>query len=167
MDDSRHKIREVDKEFGKVFGRSYSGLMEFYKCDDADAVLLLAGTVASTAKEVADKMRKEGKKVGVARLRVFRPFPYEEVRKLASMVGAIGVVDRSYTFGYQGPIACEVQGALYPVKDRPALKNYIVGIGGRDITPEILEKLFEDALKLKAKKHEELEWIGVKGVGGW
>lgn len=167
MDSTREKIRQADKEFQKVFGRSYGGLMEFYRCEDADAVLLLAGTSASTAKEVVDKLRTDGKKVGVARLRVFRPFPYEEVRKLASMVPIIGVVDKSYTFGYGGAIGSEVQGALYQAKDHPIIKNYIVGIGGKDITPEVVEKLFHDALKLKKGKHEEIEWVGVKGLGGW
>jgi pyruvate/2-oxoacid:ferredoxin oxidoreductase alpha subunit len=167
MDLTRERIRKADAEFQKTFGRSYGGLMDLYKCDDADAVLLLAGSSASTAKDVADSMRAKGKKVGVARLRVFRPFPYEEVRKLASKVEAIGVVDKSYTFGYGGAFASEVQAALYQSRDRPALKNYIVGLGGKDVTPEILERLFLDVLKLGKGKHDEIEWVGVRGLGGW
>ncbi|MFH0815338.1 MAG: transketolase C-terminal domain-containing protein [Methanobacteriota archaeon] len=167
MDLARERIRKVDKEFGETFGRTYGGgLIEFYKCEDADAVLLLAGTVASTAKEVADEMRKNGKKVGVARLRSFRPFPFEEVRKLAATVPAIGILDKSFTFGYGGAFASEVQGALYNCRDRPAIKNYIAGIGGRDLTPEVLTKIFEDVLKLRNGKHAEIEWVDVRGLGG-
>ena len=112
MDDARERLRQVDKDFEKKFGRSYHGLMEFYNCDDADVVLMLSSTTASTAKLVVDEMRAEGKKVGVARLRVFRPFPVDEVRKLAEMVPVIGVMDRSFTFNYGGPMYNEVNNAL-------------------------------------------------------
>ncbi|MDG6220339.1 MAG: pyruvate ferredoxin oxidoreductase, partial [Candidatus Thermoplasmatota archaeon] len=89
MDDARDEMRKVHKEFEEVFGRKYE-MVDFYKCEDADAVLVIAGSVASTAKDVVDKMRKEGKKVGLARLRVFRPFPYEEFRWLGKNVSTIG-----------------------------------------------------------------------------
>ena len=168
MEKTYTAIKEAEKEFGETFGRDLGGLMEFYKCEDADAVLVIAGTVASTAKHVVDKMRSEGKKVGLARVRYFRPFPVEEVRRLADMVNIIGICDRSYTFGHWGPIASEIRGALYTVKDQPIIKNYIMGLGGKDLTPEILEKIFDKTLKLKETGlDEEIEWIGVKGHGGW
>ncbi|MBI5000319.1 MAG: pyruvate ferredoxin oxidoreductase [Euryarchaeota archaeon] len=167
MDLARDRLRQVDRDFQKHFGRSYGGLVEFYECEGADAVILTAGTAASTAKDVVDKMRREGKKVGVARMRVFRPFPYEEVRKLAKMAGAIGVLDRSYCFGYAGPIACEVMGALYNISDRPPIRSYIAGLGGRDITPEVLERLFDEILAFKGKgSGEEVKWVDLKGLEG-
>ncbi|MEW5937096.1 MAG: pyruvate ferredoxin oxidoreductase [Candidatus Thermoplasmatota archaeon] len=163
MDLARERIRAADREFHKAFGRSYGGLMEFYRCEDADAALVIAGTAASTAKDVVDAMRAQGKRVGVARLRVFRPFPYEEVRLLAAKVGAIGVVDRSYTFGYAGPMASEVCAALYHASDKPPVKCYVAGLGGRDITPEVLERLFNDLLSPRAKGLEqEIEWVDLK-----
>ena len=168
MEKTYTAIKEAEKEFGETFGRDLGGLMEFYKCEDADAVLVIAGTVASTAKHVVDKMRSEGKKVGLARVRYFRPFPVEEVRRLAGMVNVLGICDRSYTFGHWGPIASEIRGALYTVKDQPIIKNYIMGLGGKDLTPEILETIFDKTLKLKETGlDEEIEWIGVKGHGGW
>ncbi len=168
MEATRAAFKEVEKEFEETFGRYHGGPMEFYKCEDADAILVISGSVASTAKGVVDKMRAGGKKVGIARLRIFRPFPVDEVRKLAGMTNIIGVCDRSYTFAHWGPMASEIRGALYNTPDMPLLKNYIMGLGGKDITPEILEKVFMKTLALKDTGLDaEIEWIGVKGHGGW
>ncbi len=168
MEATRDAFKEVEREFEETFHRNHGGPMPFYRCDDADAVLVISGSVASTAKQVVDKLRAEGKKVGMARLRIFRPFPVEEVRKLAGMTNVIGVCDRSYTFGHWGPMASEIRGALYNTPDMPLLKNYIMGLGGKDITPEILEKIFLKTLALKDTGLDtEIEWIGVKGHGGW
>ena len=168
MEATRDAFKEVEKEFEETFGRNHGGPMPFYRCEDADAVLVISGSVASTAQQVVDKLRAEGKKVGMARLRIFRPFPVDEVRKLAGMTNIIGVCDRSYTFGHWGPMASEIRGALYNTPDMPLLKNYIMGLGGKDITPEILEKIFLKTLALKDTGLDtEIEWIGVKGHGGW
>jgi len=167
MEAARQGWRDVERDFEKHFGRSHGGMVEFYKCEDADAVLVIAGSVASTAKDVVDKMRSEGKKVGIARLRVYRPFPVEEMRKLAGMTNIIGVCDRSYTFGHWGAMAQEIRGALYGQADTPILKNYIWGLGGKDITPDVVEKVFMKTLALTDKLDQEVEWIGVKGHGGW
>ncbi|MDO9537994.1 MAG: pyruvate ferredoxin oxidoreductase [Thermoplasmata archaeon] len=167
MEAARQGWRDVEKDFEKTFGRNHGGLVEFYNCEDADAVLLIMGSVASTAKDVVDKLCSEGKKVGMARLRVYRPFPVEEIRKLAGMTNIIGICDHSYTFGHWGPMAQEVRGALYGIADQPVMKNYIIGLGGKDMTPEILEKIFLKTLALKDGADQEIEWIGVKGLGGW
>jgi len=167
MEAARQGWRDVEKDFEKTFGRNHGGLVEFYRCEDADAVLVIAGSVASTAKDVVDKLRSEGKKVGMARLRVFRPFPVEEFQKLAKMTNIIAVCDHSYTFGHWGAMASEVRGALYGLTDVPLIKNYIIGLGGKDMTPGILETLFLKTLGLKEGMDEQVEWIGVKGHGGW
>ncbi len=166
MEAARQGWRDVEKQFKNHFGRNHGGLLEFYKCEDADAVLVMAGSIASTAKDVVDKLRSEGKKVGLARIRVYRPFPVEEMRKLANMVNVIGVCDHSYTFGHWGPMAQEVRGALYGQADIPTIKNYIVGLGGKDMTPEVIEKIYQKTLE-HGGKDQEIEWIGVKGHGGW
>jgi pyruvate/2-oxoacid:ferredoxin oxidoreductase alpha subunit len=83
MELARQGWRDVEKDFEKHFGRNHGGMVEFYQCEGADCVLIMAGSIASTAKDVVDKLRAEGKKVGLARIRVFRPFPVEEIRKLA------------------------------------------------------------------------------------
>jgi pyruvate/2-oxoacid:ferredoxin oxidoreductase alpha subunit len=167
MEAARQGWRDTEKDFERHFGRSHGGMVEFYRCEGADAVLIMAGSIASTAKDVVDKLRSEGKKVGLARIRVFRPFPVEEIRKLAGMANILGMCDHSYTFGHWGPMAQEVRGALYDMKDRPLLKNYIVGLGGKDMTPAVIEKIYLKTLALKGGLDSDIEWIGVKGHGGW
>ncbi|MEW5760481.1 MAG: transketolase C-terminal domain-containing protein [Candidatus Thermoplasmatota archaeon] len=163
MENAKKEIVKVDNEFKKIFGRSYGGLLDNYKCDDADAVILCAGTAASTTREVVDKLREEGKKVGVARLRVFRPFPTEEIRELAKKTEVIGVLERSYTFGEGGAFFNETKSAIYRLKERPIVKNYIIGIGGRDITMKEIENIFKDCLRIKEKDlDKEIDWIGLK-----
>jgi 2-oxoisovalerate ferredoxin oxidoreductase alpha subunit len=163
MDRSRSRILAVEKEWKELTGRSYGGLLDEYRTEDAEVVLMNAGTAASTIREVIDKLRKEGKKVGLARIRSFRPFPTEEIRALGKHVHTIGVMDRSYTFGDGGAFFTEVKGALYNLKDRPAVKNYVVGIGGRDITMKTVEKLYDNLFKIKAGGLDsEKEWIDLK-----
>ncbi|MFQ6061495.1 MAG: pyruvate ferredoxin oxidoreductase, partial [Thermoplasmata archaeon] len=110
---ARKVIYDVMEEYKKRFGRDHGALLDRYRCDNADAVLIVAGTAAATCREVVDKLRSEGKKVGLARMRFFRPFPTEEMRALAREVGAIGVVDRSFTFAHGGAFFSEVAGSLY------------------------------------------------------
>ena len=167
MEAARQGWRDVEKDFERHFGRSHGGLVEFYKCEGADAILIMAGSIASTAKDVVDDLRAKGKKVGLARIRVFRPFPVEEIRKLAGMANTMGMCDHSYTFGHWGAMGQEVRGALYDLKDRPLLMNYIVGLGGKDMTPGVIEKIYLKTLALKGGLDHDIEWIGVKGHGGW
>ena len=161
MEDSKKVIIEADEEYDRRFGRSYGGLLPTYRCDDADVVLLTIGTASCTAREVVDELREEGKKVGLARMRVFRPFPGEELARLASGVRAIGVVDRSWGFGHRGTMFTEVTGALYKAKPRPLMKNYVAGVGGRDITPQVIRGIYTDLLKVR-EGDEEIEWWGLR-----
>jgi 2-oxoisovalerate ferredoxin oxidoreductase alpha subunit len=166
MGRARDKILEVDREYEKIFGRSHGGLLDLYRCDDAEVVLVAAGTMASTIREVVDQYREKGHKVGLARLRVFRPFPAEEMRELAKKVHVLGVLDRSYSFGYGGAFFAETGGALYNIPEKPVLKNYVVGIGGRDVTPKTIEGILDNALSLQEKGlDKEIEWIELKEGG--
>ena len=161
MDAARKAVLEADEEYGRRFGRSYGGLLPTYRCDDADAVLLTVGTAACTGREVVDELRAEGKKVGLARMRVFRPFPKGEIMAVASGPRALGVVDRCWGFGHAGPLYTEVTGALYNASHRPLSKNYVTGIGGRDITPAVLRGIFMDLLSLRDGA-PDVEWFGLK-----
>lgn len=167
---SKKKIVEVDKEFERKFGRSYGGLVEFYNCDDADVVLVVAGSAVGTAKEVSDRMRERGKKVGVVKLKCLRPLPAEELKKLNDMVPVVGVFDRSYTFGYGGAMYSEVKNALYDPTGGPLIKDYVGGMGGKDFTPRNMEFIFEDLLEIKKKGKVDrmVEWINIRdGTGRW
>ena len=140
-------LRAVEEEYQRVIGRGHGGPIVPYRAEGADAVLITVGTASTTARRVVDELRSEGKKVGLAKLRLFRPFPVAECRALARAVGRLGVVDRSYTFGLAGAVAEEVRAALYDAPDRPSVTSFLAGLGGRDITPNIIRRMFRALLE--------------------
>lgn len=136
----------VEEEYRRATGRAHGGAVPTYRIDDADAVLVTMGTSTTTARGVVDEMRSEGKKVGLAKLRLFRPFPNDDVRALATTVDRIGVADRSYTFGPMGAAATEVSAALYPSSHHPSVTGFYAGVGGRDVTPHMVRRMYETLL---------------------
>jgi 2-oxoisovalerate ferredoxin oxidoreductase alpha subunit len=157
----------VEEEFLSATGRTHGGALPTYRTEDADAVLVTMGTATTTARSVVDELRDAGRKVGLAKLRLFRPFPDEEMRRLAATVDRVGVVDRSYTFGRIGPAATEVSAALYSGSHRPALTSFLAGIGGRDVTPHEVRAMFDTLLSAAAPSThwEDLEISEVKVDG--
>jgi len=165
MKEAHDRFLRVEQEFKHIFGREHGGLLELYRCEDAEVVLVAAGSVASTAKDVVDAMRTKGTRAGLARIRSFRPFPYEEFKTLGGKVDGLAVLDRSYTFGATGAMFTEVKAAVGSCQKRPAMKNYIAGLGGRDITPKVIERIFEDILMhRKRDEQSEVEWVDVAGL---
>ena len=150
--------REVEAEFARTFGRSY-GVVEFYRCEDAEEVILIAGSTASTAKDAVDIMRKRGRKIGLARIKLFRPFPNEEIRELASKVNKLIVIDRNLSFGNQGIFFNEIKASLYTEKNRPPVYGFVAGLGGRDMKIEDITGIVEQADTCDI---EEILWWGVK-----
>ncbi len=112
MENAKKKFTQVGKEFKKYFGRSHSELVECYRCDDAEVVIISMGSMAAQAKDVVDAMRAEGVSVGAVKIKVFRPFPIEEIRKIAERVKGLAVIERSLSFGHITPVLMEVQAAL-------------------------------------------------------
>ena len=149
-------LRQIEKNYQSLTGRFHGGPVEYYRAGDADAVLVTMGTMTTTARTVVDEMRAEGYKVGLAKLRLFRPFPATEIRELARRTDRIGVVDRSFTFGAAGAAATEVAAALYSGPHHPVLSNFIVGIGGREVTPNHIHAMFD---RLLAGKGPEVQWM--------
>jgi pyruvate ferredoxin oxidoreductase alpha subunit len=126
--ESKAVIKKVQNEFKTKFGRSYD-LIEEYKTKDADTILIGMGTLCGTARVAIDEMRKEGKKVGMVKIRCFRPFPEEELVNVCKKAKQIAVVDRDMSYGSKGAVYLEVKDCLNDKK----VKNYIMGLGGRDI----------------------------------
>ncbi|MGM0484206.1 MAG: pyruvate ferredoxin oxidoreductase, partial [Candidatus Krumholzibacteriota bacterium] len=118
MGEARGLIEKTGKEFGEHFGREY-GLVHPYRCDDAEIIMVCSGTVASTVRAVVDEMRDEGIKIGSLKIRVFRPFPFEEVKKILSSAKKVAVLDRNISFGNHGIFFQEVKSALYGYTDIP------------------------------------------------
>lgn len=160
IQDSKRLINETGKEFGELFGREY-GLVEKYKLDDAEIVLIASSTIASTARVAIDELQEEGKKVGLLRIRVFRPFPSEEIRELLVNRKKVAVIDRNISFGHGGIFAQEIKSALYNCKDKPPIWGYITGIGGRDVTVEHIKEIVNDTIKSE-KPEQDILWKGVK-----
>ncbi len=162
MDKATDKVEKVTKEFNEVFGKENSGLIEEYRTDGVDVLMVTMGSISSTSKDVIDELRDEGHNIGLARLRTFRPFPVEKFRELTKGVNVVGVLDRSYTFGHGGDAAREIKDALYGHRDL-ILKDYIVGLGGRDLTPKILKNIMLDTLSLQDKGlDKEIEWVDLR-----
>lgn len=155
-------VEEVFAEFNKKFGRSYK-IVEGYQTEDADAVLVALGSMCGTAKYVVNKMRKEGKKVGLVKVTMFRPFPLSHIKKAIGNAPVVGVFDRSAGLGSQGgPVWNEVAAAMR--RSNCEVYPYIGGIGGRDVTVENLEGIFNELLDLKdGKKTENTTWFDLKG----
>jgi pyruvate/2-oxoacid:ferredoxin oxidoreductase alpha subunit len=151
-------ITEVDEEFREKFGRRY-GIVENYKCDGAKTIMITSGSIASTAKDVIDALQDAGESVGMARVRVFRPFPIEEIRKIAENAENIGVIDRNISFGHEGIFFSETKAALYNTQNRPKVFNFIAGLGGRDVTPEDIEEMIHITASGDA---DEVTWYKLK-----
>ncbi|MFA6321821.1 MAG: pyruvate ferredoxin oxidoreductase, partial [Candidatus Omnitrophota bacterium] len=143
---SKAIINDVSKEFGQKFGRSY-GLYEGYKLDDADVAIVALGSTAGTTKVVVDALRAKGLKVGLMKLRLFRPFPKEELAEALKGLKAIAVMDRSDSMnGNEGPLCVEVKAALFDKGLNKTLVNYIYGLGGREIRTQDIEGIYNELL---------------------
>ena len=139
---SKKVILEVAEEFAKKFGRKY-GLIESYKLDDAEIAIVALGSTCGTAKAVIDELRGQGVKAGMLKIRVFRPFPAEEIAAALANVKAVAVLDRSDSWSAQGgQVFTEVRSALFDLAKKPKLIDYIYGLGGREIDLAQLRSVF-------------------------
>lgn len=148
---------QVCGEFRDLFGRDYD-LAEEYKAEDADLIAVTAGTITSVTRIAIDRMREKGHKVGLMKLRIFRPVPTERWRKTLGGVSKVVVIDRNLTGGLGGVFASEIQSALFPLDHRPLVFPVVAGLGGRDVSPEDLEGILEYALKHEGPVQETLYW---------
>jgi pyruvate/2-oxoacid:ferredoxin oxidoreductase alpha subunit len=160
MDRVKNKVDEIDKEFGEYFGRSYGGQIEEYRMKDAEIVILASGSAAGTVKTVVDTKRAEGIKVGLVKLRLYRPFPEERLVQAIKGKKAVGVIDRSISFGWKaGPMAVELKALCDKIGNIPIL-SYIDGLANLDITiPHISRVVDEVNAAAKGKAYQEVTWI--------
>ncbi len=163
MKEAKAAVIEVGKEFGEKFGTSY-GFFEEYRMEDADLAIIALGSTAGTTKVVVNALREKGMKVGLFKIRVFRPLASEEIKKSLKHMKAIAILDRAdgmSSFG--GPVFHEIRSCLYESEKRPIVTNYIYGLGGRDIFPEEIESVYKDLEKV-AEKGEVKNLINYLGV---
>ena len=144
MKDAMPVIMDVAERFERMTGRKY-GFFEEYHMDDAEVALVAIGSSAGTGKEAVDRLRAEGKKVGLIKLRVFRPFPRIPIAEAMCKVKAVAIMDKAESFSNSGgPLFNEARSSLYDLKDKPYAINYIYGLGGRDIRVEDFYDIYQD-----------------------
>ena len=160
QENAKKLIPEIAKEWKKKFGRYHGDLIEEYKCDGADHILLAMGAIGSESKVSINNLRKEGLKIGLARVRTFRPFPNEEILKLGKQADLI-VIDRNISIGSEGALFSEVKASLYGKSDTK-VHGFIAGLGGKDVTYNDIETICKKAVEGKAK---DCEWYGFEGGG--
>lgn len=164
MINAKEVILKAAEKFEKISGRKY-GLFEEYKLDDAQVAIVVLSSTAGTAKEAVDELRAAGKKVGVLKLRVFRPFPMEELADALKHIEMVAVMDKSEGFSAcGGPVFAETRSALYDVVNSPKIVNYVYGLGGRDVTINHIKGIFETLLAEKDSKEtlETYRFLGVR-----
>ncbi|MFP4116496.1 MAG: pyruvate ferredoxin oxidoreductase [Candidatus Aenigmatarchaeota archaeon] len=157
---SKDKIGEAVKEFANIFGREYglehNGLLETYRTEDADVILVALGSVCGTMRYIVDEYRDKGQKVGMVRPRVYRPFPVEEISKALEEAEAIAVLEKDVSLGYQGGLAIDIKSALYSNGSKIPILNFIVGLAGRDVTKDNLRNIVEQTKELRGKGPEDI-----------
>ncbi|MCM8757279.1 MAG: pyruvate ferredoxin oxidoreductase [Candidatus Omnitrophica bacterium] len=161
---AKRVIALIGDEFAKLSGRHYS-FVEPYRLEEAEAAVVVMGSSTGTAKEVVDSLRASGKKVGLLKIRVFRPFPEEEIVKALGKVKVVGIMDRADGLNaVSGPLYPEIAAAFYHHQSRPQLLDFIYGLGGRDVPPRDIETIFSDLLEVTSsgKRNFTVKYIGVR-----
>lgn len=164
LENSKEVILEIAKKFAAISGKEY-GLFEEYRTEDADYIMLIIGSAAGTAKQAVDELREQGKKVGVLKLRVFRPFPAEEIAQALRNCKAVAIMDRCESYnGNGGPLGSEVTAALFREKIMIETVNYIYGLAGRDFTVSDVNHVFSELEDLieHGKEVEQYQYIRLR-----
>ena len=163
LKNSKKVIVAVLDEWGKMFGRNYK-LVETYKSEDAEVIMLTMGSMGETAKMAIDQLRDKGIKAGLVKLRLWRPFPFEEIKTAVKNAKKLIVTDRAISFGGPGgPVFSEIKSALYAEAQRPLIYDYIYGLGGRDVPVDDFIGMFERVLADTANKLvDTYEFWGVR-----
>lgn len=161
LDRVKQKVDDIDAEFGKAFGRSYGGQIETYRTEDADIVLITSGSAVGTARTVVDAKRDAGMKVGLVKLRLFRPFPVERLSQVLKGKKAFGVLDRSICFGWGcGPIYMETKAIVPNIGEIVPMLSFIDGLANMDITKEHVDRIIDDIYNAsQGNAYEEVTWL--------
>ena len=141
---AKEVIGEAEEKFAEIFGRKYSGLTEEYRTDDADYIIVTLGSIAGLVRETVDKLRNNGKKVGLLRIRYLRPFPNEEIAEALKNAKAAAVLEKDISFGNEGTVYTNVNSALKKQNIPIPTSNYIGGLGGKNISESEIENIFND-----------------------
>lgn len=151
-------MKEAEEKFSEIFGRKYSGLIDTYKAEDADYIIITLGSIAGLCRETADKLRKNGIKAGVLRVRYMRPFPSKEIAGAVRNAKAVAVLEKDISFGNEGTVFTNVNSAFYTEQVSVPSYNFIGGLGGRNISASDIEHIYSEI----AKGTEKVNFIGIE-----
>jgi pyruvate ferredoxin oxidoreductase alpha subunit len=158
-------VREINEEWYKLTGRRYGdGVVDAYGVEDADIVIVAMGSGAGTIRSVVKKLREKGEKIGLLKIRMFRPFPYSDVAKILSGAKIVAVMDKAIGPGSFGALYEDIAVSLYDLDERPLLLDYIYGLGGRDLPPSLVYRMIEEVKKDLGSKSVErkIRYLGVR-----
>jgi len=156
------KIEQVARDFEKAFGRYYGGLIDSYYAEDAEVVLVTMGSVIGTIKDAIDEMRAEGIKVGLIKVRCYRPFPAAALRKALSGAKVIAVVEKDVSIGNEAGLVTDLKASFYNSDIRTPIIGFVAGLGGRDITIKDIRKMVEKALAAEKGIECEFEFLDLR-----
>ena len=156
---AKYVIFEAEQKFENIFGRKYTGLTENYKTEDAEYILITLGSISGLVREIVDKLREQGEKVGLLKIRYMRPFPNEEIAQAVKNAKAVAVLEKDISFGNEGAVYTNVNSALQKAGINIPSSNYIGGLGGKNISPDEIENIF-------AEMKNEISKINFLGIGG-
>ena len=153
-------IAEAEGKFEAIFGRKYTGLTENYQTEDADYILITLGSISGLVREIVDKLRKNGEKVGLLKIRYMRPFPNEEIAQAVKNAKAVAVLEKDISFGNEGAVYTNVNSALQKSGINIPTSNYIGGLGGKNITPQEIEDIFAEI----KSGISDIKFLGIGGI---
>ena len=159
----KNKIKEIFSELAQITGRDHGALIEAYRIEDAEMVLMAMGSVVGTVKEAVDELRLQGKKVGLVKIRCYRPFPYEEIWEAIKRARVVGVMEADFSMGSEGAVGMDLKAKLYGKPDAPQVIDFIAGLGGREINMEAIRHIVE---KMERASNtgaliQEPYWVGL------
>ena len=153
-------IAEAEGKFEAIFGRKYTGLTENYQTEDADYILITLGSISGLVREIVDKLRKNGEKVGLLKIRYMRPFPNEEIAQAVKNAKAVAVLEKDISFGNEGAVYTNVNSALQKSGVNIPTSNYIGGLGGKNISPQEIEDIFAEI----KSGISDIKFLGIGGI---
>lgn len=156
---AKNAVYRAENDFKRIFGRSYTGLTESYRTEDAEYILITLGSISGLVRETIDRLRESGEKVGLLRIRYMRPFPYEEIADALKNAKAAAVLEKDISFGNEGIVYTNVNSALQKAGVTLPVSNYIGGLGGKNITEAEIEEIFRELKQEKGK----VQFIGIGG----
>ena len=159
MDEAGQRLDQIEKEFNAIFNRSY-GPVEAVHCEDAEIIIVTTGTVTGTCRQVLDDLRARGESAGLFKLKMFRPFPAEAIRRYLGSAQKIAVIDRNFSFGAGGIFTQEIRAALCNLVPHPQVFGFVAGLGGRDITTDTLLEIYHETRNCSAPAEESI-WVGL------